>query len=83
MFKLPYIPAILIFQALTHVKDIELRLNGIIKSKRKQQGLPLSIEGQVNHLIQVCNLILILIIKNNNRHFMLNIVTVVSAIVTV
>nr|XP_042905636.1 serine/threonine-protein kinase ATR isoform X1 [Parasteatoda tepidariorum] len=39
-------------QGLTHVKDIELRLNGIIKSKNKQQGLPLSIEGQVNHLIQ-------------------------------
>ncbi|KAG8185459.1 hypothetical protein JTE90_019718 [Oedothorax gibbosus] len=39
-------------QGLTHVKDIELRLNGIIKYKNKQQGLPLSIEGQVNHLIQ-------------------------------
>ncbi|GIY34757.1 hypothetical protein CDAR_97931 [Caerostris darwini] len=39
-------------QGLTHVKDIELRLNGIIKNKHKQQGLPLSIEGQVNHLIQ-------------------------------
>lgn len=43
-----------LLQALTHVKDIELRLNGIIKTKRKQQGLPLSIEGQVNHLILVC-----------------------------
>ncbi|KAF8794791.1 Serine/threonine-protein kinase ATR like protein [Argiope bruennichi] len=39
-------------QGLTHVKDIELRLNGIIKYKNKRQGLPLSIEGQVNHLIQ-------------------------------
>ncbi|GFU19135.1 hypothetical protein NPIL_402701 [Nephila pilipes] len=39
-------------QGLTHVKDIELRLHGIIKYKNKQQGLPLSIEGQVNHLIQ-------------------------------
>ncbi|PRD29055.1 UNVERIFIED_CONTAM: atr [Trichonephila clavipes] len=39
-------------QGLTHVKDIELRLNGIIKYKNKKQGLPLSIEGQVNHLIQ-------------------------------
>ncbi|KFM65503.1 Serine/threonine-protein kinase atr, partial [Stegodyphus mimosarum] len=39
-------------QGLTHVKEIELRLNGVVKSKNKQQGLPLSIEGQVNHLIQ-------------------------------
>ncbi|XP_076350485.1 serine/threonine-protein kinase ATR-like isoform X2 [Tachypleus tridentatus] len=39
-------------KALIHVRDIEQRLKGVVRSKLKGQGLPLSIEGQVNYLIQ-------------------------------
>nr|KAG5699557.1 hypothetical protein BaRGS_033753 [Batillaria attramentaria] len=39
-------------QALNHVQNIEDRLRGILKNKRKAQSLPLSIEGHVNYLIQ-------------------------------
>ncbi|KAL8622808.1 hypothetical protein ACOMHN_026929 [Nucella lapillus] len=39
-------------QALNHVQNIEDRLRGILKSKTKPRGLPLSIEGHVNYLIQ-------------------------------
>lgn len=41
-----------IFQAKTHVCDIEQRLQGVIKSRNKVVGLPLSIEGHVHYLIQ-------------------------------
>lgn len=40
-------------QAVTHVQNIEDRLRGILKTKTKQRGLPLSIEGHVKNLIQV------------------------------
>lgn len=40
------------FQAKTHVCDIEERLQGVIKSRNKVMGLPLSIEGHVHYLIQ-------------------------------
>ncbi|XP_033108232.1 serine/threonine-protein kinase ATR-like isoform X2 [Anneissia japonica] len=39
-------------KAVTHVTDIELRLQGILKNKKKKHGLPLSIQGHVHHLIQ-------------------------------
>ncbi|XP_055956442.1 serine/threonine-protein kinase atr [Patella vulgata] len=39
-------------QAMNHVQNIEHRLKGILKNKTKPRGLPLSIEGHVNHLIQ-------------------------------
>ena len=39
-------------QALTHVQMIEHRMRGILASKTKPRGLPLSVEGQVNYLIQ-------------------------------
>lgn len=39
-------------QAKTHVCDIEQRLQGVIKSRNKVLGLPLSIEGHVHYLIQ-------------------------------
>ncbi|XP_038072304.1 serine/threonine-protein kinase ATR-like [Patiria miniata] len=39
-------------KALTHVKDIEQRLQGILKNKNKTRGLPLSIEGHVHYLLQ-------------------------------
>ncbi|KAL5004570.1 hypothetical protein ScPMuIL_018026 [Solemya velum] len=39
-------------QALTHVQNIEDRMKGILKNKTKPRGLPLSIEGHVNYLIQ-------------------------------
>ncbi|ESO92356.1 hypothetical protein LOTGIDRAFT_190706 [Lottia gigantea] len=39
-------------QAMNHVQNIEHRLKGIIKNKTKPRGLPLSIEGHVNYLIQ-------------------------------
>lgn len=39
-------------QALTHVQMIEHRMRGILASKTKPRGLPLSVEGQVNNLIQ-------------------------------
>uniref|UniRef100_A0A673CED7 Serine/threonine-protein kinase ATR n=1 Tax=Sphaeramia orbicularis TaxID=375764 RepID=A0A673CED7_9TELE len=38
--------------AKTHVCDIEQRLQGVIKSRNKVLGLPLSIEGHVHYLIQ-------------------------------
>lgn len=41
-----------IFQAKTHVCDIEQRLQGVIKNRNKVLGLPLSIEGHVHYLIQ-------------------------------
>uniref|UniRef100_H3DQ41 Serine/threonine-protein kinase ATR n=1 Tax=Tetraodon nigroviridis TaxID=99883 RepID=H3DQ41_TETNG len=39
-------------KAKTHVCDIEQRLQGVIKSRNKVVGLPLSIEGHVHYLIQ-------------------------------
>ncbi|ELV13669.1 Serine/threonine-protein kinase ATR, partial [Tupaia chinensis] len=39
-------------QAKTHVLDIEQRLQGIIKTRNRVTGLPLSIEGHVHYLIQ-------------------------------
>ncbi|XP_024119150.1 serine/threonine-protein kinase ATR isoform X2 [Oryzias melastigma] len=39
-------------KAKTHVCDIEQRLLGVIKSRNKVLGLPLSIEGHVHYLIQ-------------------------------
>ncbi|KAG7457149.1 hypothetical protein MATL_G00243500 [Megalops atlanticus] len=39
-------------KAKTHVLDIEQRLQGVIKSRNKVMGLPLSIEGHVHYLIQ-------------------------------
>ncbi|KAJ8270327.1 hypothetical protein GJAV_G00113060 [Gymnothorax javanicus] len=39
-------------KAKTHVLDIEQRLQGVIKSRNKVLGLPLSIEGHVHYLIQ-------------------------------
>ncbi|KAI0215804.1 Serine/threonine-protein kinase ATR [Lamellibrachia satsuma] len=39
-------------KAQTHVNNIESRLKGILKNKMKPRGLPLSVEGQVNHLIK-------------------------------
>lgn len=44
--------SVLSFQAKTHVCDIEQRLQGVIKSRNKVLGLPLSIEGHVHYLIQ-------------------------------
>ncbi|KAM6969300.1 serine/threonine-protein kinase ATR [Tautogolabrus adspersus] len=38
-------------KAKTHVCDIEQRLQGVIKSRNKVLGLPLSIEGHVHYLI--------------------------------
>lgn len=43
---------LLLCQAKTHVCDIEQRLQGVIKSRNKVLGLPLSIEGHVHYLIQ-------------------------------
>lgn len=40
------------FQAKTHVLDIDQRLQGVIKTRSRVKGLPLSIEGHVHHLIQ-------------------------------
>ena len=42
-----------LFQAYIHVHNIESRLKGILKNKTKPRGLPLSVEGHVNHLIKV------------------------------
>ncbi|XP_041465563.1 serine/threonine-protein kinase ATR-like [Lytechinus variegatus] len=39
-------------KALVHVRDIEQRLQGILKNKNKSRTLPLSIEGHVDHLIR-------------------------------
>ncbi|GCC38565.1 hypothetical protein chiPu_0017080 [Chiloscyllium punctatum] len=39
-------------KAKTHVQDIEKRLHGVIKTRNKVKGLPLSIEGHVHYLIQ-------------------------------
>ncbi|XP_056112994.1 serine/threonine-protein kinase ATR isoform X2 [Rhinichthys klamathensis goyatoka] len=39
-------------KAKTHVLDIEQRLQGVIKSRNKVMGLPLSIEGHAHYLIQ-------------------------------
>jgi len=39
-------------KAQTHVNNIEDRLRGILKSKTKLRGLPLSVEGHVSHLIK-------------------------------
>jgi len=39
-------------KAQTHVNNIEDRLRGILKSKTKPRGLPLSVEGHVSHLIK-------------------------------
>lgn len=39
-------------QAKTHVCEIDQRLQGVIKSRNKVLGLPLSIEGHVHYLIQ-------------------------------
>ncbi|XP_043927908.1 serine/threonine-protein kinase ATR [Protopterus annectens] len=38
-------------KAKTHVLDIEQRLQGVIKTRNKVKGLPLSIEGHVHYLI--------------------------------
>ncbi|CAH0564186.1 unnamed protein product [Brassicogethes aeneus] len=38
-------------QAVEHVKNIELRLQGIIKTKNRSFSIPLSVEGQTNNLI--------------------------------
>lgn len=46
------ISLLLLCQAKTHVCDIEQRLQGVIKSRNKVLGLPLSIEGHVHYLIQ-------------------------------
>ncbi|XP_041373194.1 serine/threonine-protein kinase ATR-like [Gigantopelta aegis] len=39
-------------QAMNHVQNIEHRLKGILKNKTKPRGLPLSIEGHCDYLIQ-------------------------------
>ncbi|KAM8770022.1 serine/threonine-protein kinase ATR [Rhynchonycteris naso] len=39
-------------KAKTHVLDIEQRLQGIIKTRNRVTGLPLSIEGHVHYLMQ-------------------------------
>uniref|UniRef100_H3ANL6 Serine/threonine-protein kinase ATR n=1 Tax=Latimeria chalumnae TaxID=7897 RepID=H3ANL6_LATCH len=39
-------------KAKTHVLDIDQRLQGVIKTRNKVKGLPLSIEGHVHYLIQ-------------------------------
>ncbi|KAL6038204.1 hypothetical protein STEG23_030972, partial [Scotinomys teguina] len=39
-------------KAKTHVLDIEQRLKGVIKTRNRVTGLPLSIEGHVHYLIQ-------------------------------
>uniref|UniRef100_A0A8C5MNU7 Serine/threonine-protein kinase ATR n=1 Tax=Leptobrachium leishanense TaxID=445787 RepID=A0A8C5MNU7_9ANUR len=39
-------------KAKTHVHDIEQRLQGVIKTRNRIKGLPLSIEGHVHYLIQ-------------------------------
>lgn len=39
-------------KAQTHVNNIEDRLRGILKSKTKPRGLPLSVDGHVSHLIK-------------------------------
>ncbi|KAK2144551.1 hypothetical protein LSH36_748g02080 [Paralvinella palmiformis] len=39
-------------KAQTHIVNIESRLKGVLKNKTKPRGLPLSVEGQVNHLIK-------------------------------
>ncbi|KAM5334463.1 serine/threonine-protein kinase ATR isoform 2-T2 [Glossophaga mutica] len=39
-------------KAKTHVLDIEQRLQGVIKTRNRVTGLPLSIEGHVHYLIQ-------------------------------
>lgn len=39
-------------KAKTHVQDIEQRLQGVIKTRNRVKGLPLSIEGHVHYLIQ-------------------------------
>jgi len=39
-------------KAQTHVTHIEDRLRGVMKSKNKPPGLPLSVEGHVSHLIK-------------------------------
>ena len=36
----------------THVSNIEARLKGVLKTKSKVRGLPLSVEGHVNYLIK-------------------------------
>ncbi|KAL3272429.1 hypothetical protein HHI36_013911 [Cryptolaemus montrouzieri] len=39
--------------AVDHIKNIELRLQGVIKTRGRSQSLsPLSVEGQTNHLIK-------------------------------
>ena len=38
--------------AQTHVNYIEARLRGVLRNKSKSRGLPLSVEGQANHLIK-------------------------------
>lgn len=50
--KVATLSSLSIFQAKTHVCDIEQRLQGVIKSRNKVVGLPLSIEGHVHYLIQ-------------------------------
>lgn len=47
-----HLSPLLLCQAKTHVCDIEQRLQGVIKSRNKVLGLPLSIEGHVHYLIQ-------------------------------
>lgn len=39
-------------QGRVHVQNIEQRLQGILNKGTKRSGLPLSVEGHVNHLIQ-------------------------------
>jgi len=39
-------------KAQTHVNNIEDRLRGILKSRTKPRGLPLSVEGHVSHVIK-------------------------------
>lgn len=39
-------------QAVEHVKNIELRLQGIMKVRSRSFSIPLSVDGQVNNLIK-------------------------------
>ncbi|KAF5293803.1 hypothetical protein FQA39_LY03288 [Lamprigera yunnana] len=39
-------------QAVEHIRNIEQRLRGITKSRKSPISLPLSVDGQTNHLIQ-------------------------------
>lgn len=39
-------------QAMEDIQNIELRLQGILKTRNKSLSIPLSVEGQVDSLIQ-------------------------------